>query len=259
MLAALAALAVWMGQRSPQRLSFAELVGGNLSHMQSWIIVSGELRTYPLSTTVYRYTLTDPTVPNAVLTVESQVELTVGQSTVSGTLVGGARRARDDFGWIGQLRADSVLAREPDPPWIAIALSAAALFITVAGRTSYPMFFRQAPPIPGPQTMTLHVGVRREWPPSAGPVVPGTLVLQPGSQVELRVPTGTQQLRLHSAHSGVEVGELRWLFDSVPALVVRPATGELTISFASPDDRDAAVAALVADVHRDWGQEPISR
>ncbi len=251
LLVALVALSVWMAQRSPQRISMAELVAGDLSRMQSWIIVSGELHAEPASANGYRYTLTDSTVPDAVMTVTSPVELAVGQTTVSGTIVGGAQRARDGFGWVGQLRADSVLAHEPDPPWIAIALAATALFIAVAGRTFYPMFFSQAPPIPEPQTMKLQVGVRRDWPPSRQ-VVPGSLVLQPGAPVELRLPTETQQLRLHSAHSSVEVGELRRLLDSEPALVVRPATGELTISFASPDDRDAAFAALAADVHGDW-------
>lgn len=250
MIAALVALSVWMAQRSPQRISFAELASGNLSRMQSWIIVSGELRAEPVSATQYRYTLTDPAVPNALMTVESQVELAVGQTTVSGTLVGGASRAQDGFGWVGQLRADSVLAREPDPPWIAIALAATALFIAVGGRTFYPMFFRETPPVLKPEAVTLQVGVRREWPSSGGQgqVVPGTLVLQRGAPVELRVATETQQLRLHSAHSSVESGELRRLFSSEPALILRPATGEVTISFASPDDRDAAFAALVADV-----------
>lgn len=253
--AAFVALVVWMSQRSPQRISFPELVAGNLSRMQSWIIVSGELRAEPTSNTTYRYTLTDPAVPNALLTVESQVELAVGRTTVSGTIVGGASRAQDDFGWVGQLRADSVLAKEPDPPWIAIALLGTALFIGFGSRTFYPTFFRQARPVVKPETVTLEVGVRRDWPLSGGrgQVVPGTLAVRPGAPLELRVADETQQLRLHSAHSSVESGELRTLSSAEPALILRPATGELTVSFATPDDRDAALGALVADVRSPTG------
>ncbi len=248
LIAALVALSVWMAQRSPQRLTMAELAGGKLSRMQSWIIVSGELRAEPMTTAQRRYTLTDPAAPNAILTVHSPVELGVGHATVSGNLIGVGSGALDDFGWIGQLRADAVLAREPDPPWIAIGLGAAALFIGVAGRTSYPLFFRHGLPAREAESMVMPVGVRREWPPSVGHVVPGTVVSQPGAPVELRVGNETQQLRLHSAHSSVEAGELRTLFDSEPALVLRPSSGDLTITFASTDDRDAAFAALLADL-----------
>jgi len=248
LLAALVALSVWMAQRSPQRITIAELAAGKLSRMQSWIIVSGNLRAEPVTTAQRRYTLTDPAVPNALLTVNSPVELAVGHATVSGTLIGGGSGAREDFGWVGQLRADPVLAREPDPPWVAIGLASAALFIAVAGRTSYPLFFRQGLSAREPESMRVPVGVRREWPPSVGHVVPGTLVSQPGAPVELRVAHDTQQLRLHSAHSSVEVGELRTLFVSEPALVLRPSTGDLTITFAAAADRDAAFAALLADL-----------
>ncbi|MGI8928337.1 MAG: hypothetical protein ACR2H0_02555 [Candidatus Limnocylindrales bacterium] len=250
MLAALVALSVWMAQRSPQRITFPELVAGKLSRMQTWIIVSGELNAAPIPTTQYRYTLTDPAVPNAVLTVESQVELAVGQTTVSGTIVGGASRAQDDFGWVGQLRADSVLAKEPDPPWIAITLAAVGLFIGFGSRTFYPQYFRRVPRVVDPETKTLQVGVRRDWPSSGGngQVVPGTVSLQRGEPVELRLGSESQQVRLHSAHSSVEAGELHRLFSSEPALILRPSTGQVTVSFASPNDRDAAFAALIADV-----------
>lgn len=251
MVAALAVLAVGMAEQTPQRISIADLVEGKLAPMQSWIIVSGELRAQQVSTTDHRYVLTDPTVPNAVIFVTSQNELPLGVATISGHLVGGTRRAQAGTGWVGQLRADPVITREPDPPWIAIALAAAALFVAVGSRTFYPMFFRQAPRVPAPAAKTMQVGVRRGWPPAAGPVVSGTLEVQRGAPVALRVPTETQLLRLHSPHSSVEVGELRRLFGSEPALVVRPATTEeLTVSFASVDERDVAYAALVADVQR---------
>jgi hypothetical protein len=215
--------------------------------MQTWIIISGDLRADPGATPPYRYTLTDPQVPDARLLVTSEAELQVGPTTVSGTLVGGAVRGQPGFGWIGQLRADAVLAREPDPPWIAITLAAAALLLALGSRSFYPTFFRQVPRLVRPRTTTLPVGVRREWPPSSGPVERGKIVLEPGAPVELRTPTETQQLRLHSVHSSFEVGELRRLRDSQPVLVVRPASGDLTIYFASVDDRDAAFGALMAD------------
>lgn len=245
--AALLALAVWGAQRSPQRISMGELVAGDLSRMQTWIIVSGELRAEPVSTAGYRYNLTDPTVPDARMIVVSQVEIAIGQTTVSGTLMGGSSRPQEGFGWIGQLRADSVLAHEPDPPWITIGLAAAAVFIGVGVRTSYPMFFRQSPTTKAPEKKTLQVGVRREWRPSPDEVVPGVLALQPGAPVELRTGAETQQLRLHSAHSSFEVGVLSRLRASQPALVVRPSSGDLVVTFRSFDDRDAAFAALVAD------------
>lgn len=251
---ALVALAVWAAQRSPQRITMGELVAGDLSRMQSWIIVSGELSAEPISIAGYRYKLTDPAVPDARMIVVSDVELPVGETTVSGTLIGGTSRPQEGFAWIGQLRADPVLAREPDPPWITIALAAAALFIAVGARTSYPMFFRQTSMMKAPEKKTLQVGVRHEWPPSADKVVPGALALQPGAPVELREGTETQQLRLHSAHSSFEVGVLSRLNDSEPALVVRPSTGDLIITFGSFDDRDAAFAALVADA----GPRPVA-
>jgi hypothetical protein len=56
-----------------------------------------------------------------------------------------------------------------------------------------------------------------------------------------------QQLRLHSVHTGADVGELRDLSSSVPAMRLRQSTDELTMSFQSTADRDAAAAALRAD------------
>jgi len=119
----------------------------------------------------------------------------------------------------------------------------------VGARTSYPTLFRQTPRAlgvrPGSQTVTVRRGAANE----PRQTVTASLVVSPGAPVELRVLSAdAQQLRLHSAHTGVETGELRWLFGSEPALLLRPATGELTISFTSRDDRDAVFAALAADV-----------
>lgn len=247
-LAAVVVLGVGMAQRSPQRMTIPDLFAGNLAPMQSWIIVTGDLRAQPVSNNGYRYVMTDPAVPDATLIVQSGVELPVGQTTVSGTLIGGTSKGLAGFAWVGQLQADTVLAKEPGVPWTAIGLAAAALFVLVGGRTFYPMFFRQTPRSLEPDTKTLPVSIRRDWPPSASEVEPGSLVLQRGGPAELRVRVEIQQLRLHSAHSSIDVGELRGLRDSEPVLVVRPSTGELTISFASADDRDAAYASLVAEV-----------
>jgi hypothetical protein len=147
------------------------------------------------------------------------------------------------------LLADAVLASEPDPPWLAIGLAGLAAFIVLGARTSYPLFFWDPPLPPSSAPDKLEVGVMLGWPPSTDEVTPGTLSIRPGEPVVLQVPREpAQQLRLHSAHSSADVGELRGLGESVPALVVRPATGELTFSFASASDRDAAYAALLADL-----------
>src|SRR4029453_10428373 len=115
-------------QRSPQRVSMAGLYAGDLSQMQTWIIVSGDLLEEASSSSpTHQYALTDASVPDAKLIVSSEVPLAAGQTTVSGILVGGTGGAQPGFGWVGQLRADPELAREPDPPWIAIGLVAAAV------------------------------------------------------------------------------------------------------------------------------------
>ena len=252
-LLAVVALIFWGSQRSPQRVSMAGLYAGDLSHMQTWIIVSGELLEENSSSPSHQYALTDASVPDAKLIVSSEVPLPVGQTTVSGTLVGGTGGAQPGFGWVGQLRADPVLAREPDPPWIAIGLVAAAVFLVVGPRTSYPVFFSEEAPrlAPPPRSTTLPVGVLQEGDGLGQDVLPGALALQQGGPIEVRVPgQDTRLLRLHSAYSSVEVGELRRLFDSEPALVVRPATGDLTLTFASNGDRDAAFAVIVANLLR---------
>jgi hypothetical protein len=256
--AAAFALIGWASQRSPQKISMAELVAGNLAPLQSWIIVSGELREVGSATVGHRYILTDASVPDASMTVFSDVELPVGQTTISGTLIGGVSRAHEGFAWAGQLRADPILAREPDPPWLAISLASLAALIVFGARTTYPMFFRDSALPAHTRPTTVRVGVRSGWPPKSDEVVPGTLSIEARMPVTLHVAERpTQRLRLHSAHSSADVGELRGLSSSVPALVVRPSTGELTFSFASGSDRDAAFAALLADAENPAGS-PVS-
>ena len=252
LLAALIAMGAWLSQRSPQRVTMADLVSGNLSSLQSWIIVSGDLQqAATASGNGLRYNLTDPQVPNATLTVFSIAPLATGPTTVSGTLVGGRQAATLGFAWVGQMRADSTLAQEPGPPWLAGSLAGLAALWVIAGRTPYPVFFGSGSPTAvalSAKPRSLNVRVRAERELSDGQVVDGVLRLNVDGPVELRTPDfGSQELRLHSARTSLEVGELRSLNASQPALIVRPSTGELTISFADAEDRDAAVAALVAD------------
>jgi len=251
LLGAAVALAVWMAQRSPERVSMADLAAGSLSHMQSWVIVSGDLAASASSADGdYRYNLTDPGVPDARIVVYSSVELPEGPGTVSGTLLGGSSPRQPGFGWVGQLRADAFLAREPDPPWIAIGLAALALVIGAGHRTSYPMFFGQPPREMKATPLSMDVAVRRDWPFDQH-VVPASLAWQPGAPVGLNFGDGRPvSLRLHSAHSGVDAGELRTLRNSQPALIVRPAMGDMALTFKATDQRDAVYAALMADVAR---------
>ena len=252
MIIAVVLLGIWMAQRSPQRVSMAQLVRGDVSAMQSWIIVTGDVALEQSSGPQQRYVLTDAGVANARLIITSDVPISVGRATVSGTLVGGNRGTQGDFLWLGQLRADSVLAREPDPPWGAMAAAAVALFIGFGSRTSYPMFFRQPPRASGALPATVPVGVRRAWPPFSTEGVAGTLSLPPGGRpVELALPgQSSEAVRLYSARSSVETGVLRRLGDSEPAMLVRATGGELTLTFANAQHRDAALAGLVADAQR---------
>ena len=251
--AAFISLGVWLSQRSPQRVTMADLVAGNLSSLQSWIIVTGDLQqAATASENGLRYNLTDPEVPNATLTVFSTAPLATGLTTVSGTLIGGRQAATLGYAWVGQMRADSMLAEEPGPPWLAGSLAGLAALWVIAGRTPYPVFFGSrsttAAARESAKPRSLNVRVRAERELSDAQVVDGVLRLNAEGPVELRTPDfGNQQLRLHSAKTSLEVGELRSLKASQPALIVRPSTGELTISFANAADRDAAVAALVAD------------
>lgn len=248
LVAALVSLAIWMAQRSPQRVSMADLTSGGLSYMQTWVIVSGDVRAERSAAPGYQYVLTDPAVPIAVLRISSQVELALGQTTVSGRLIGGAGRAYEGFGWVGQLRADPVLASEQSPPWVAIAFATCAVLLSLLARTSYPVFFSDEPWPSAPPTRRLRVGVRRDWPPT-GNSTPGTLDLDRGGLVRLCFADGeVRPLRLYSTKSGVEIGRLHRLTGSEPALALRASAGDLTISFASAADRDGTYAALVASV-----------
>ncbi len=248
---ALVLLSIWMAQRSPQRVSMSELVGGDVSQMQSWIIISGEVRPEQASGGGFRYVLTDPAVPNAQLVVSSDVPLTEGHTTVSGIIAGGSRGAQGDFIWLGQMRADTVLALEPDPPWGAIAFAGVAIAFGLGSRTTYPMFFREPARSIPVETREMRVGVRREWPPFSTEPVTGTVTTGRNVPVSLSLAGETKQmLRMHSAKSSAEVGRLERLGERIPALLLRPTVTEMALTFDSREARDACLAALVADAQR---------
>lgn len=244
-------LAAWAATRSPQRVSMADLTAGSLAPLQTWIIVSGDVRLVDSSSPgQFRYTLTDPNVADATLTVTSRTELPTGQSTVSGTLLGGNAPQREGFAWTGQLLADTELAREPDPPWLAIGLFTLGGLIGVAARTSYPTFFKEAPTLTGVRPRSIRARARREFHPDDD-WVDAALTTQPSEAVVVHIAgEAPRTIRLHSAHSGADAGVLRTLSKSEPALVVRLSTGELLFLFATEEERDAVYAALIADVVR---------
>jgi hypothetical protein len=252
-------LAAWAATRSPQRVSMADLTAGSLAPLQTWIIVSGDMR--PVDNSApgqFRYTLTDPNVPDATLAVTSRIELSAGQSTVSGTLLGGDAPQREGFAWTGQLLADTELAREPDPPWLAIGLFALAGLVGAAARTSYPTFFKETPAAAGVRWRSIRARVRREFHPDDD-WVDATLMTQPGEPVVVHIPgEPPRTIRLHSAHSGADAGVLRTLSSSEPALVVRLSTGELLFLYATEEERDAVYAALIADVARPTEQRAMA-
>jgi hypothetical protein len=251
---ALVALSVSMAQRTPQRVTLPQLTAGELAPMQTWIIVTGDVTSEFSGTPTLRYKLTDPAAPDATLFVTSDHELAVGHTTVSGTLVGGNTKAAEGFGWLGQLRADPVLAREPDPPWLALGLAAIAVFIYAASRSSYPAFFSASPVATSqPASSPLCVGVRRRWPPTDEPGAPATLSAAPGAPVQLRAASAgdAERLQIHSANSSYEVGTLQWLGRSEPVLALHPARGDVILSFDSSAERDSALAGLLADAGRE--------
>jgi hypothetical protein len=251
MLAAGLTFVAWGAEKSPQRIDLPSLANGQLSFMQSWIIISGQLGNESITGNEYRYLLTDPAVPKAELIVVSSIQRPLGQTTLSGTYVGTREPLAGDFKWIGQMRADVELAKEQDPPWITIGITIVALLLAWGSRTSYPTFFHKTPRAQTVRHASLLVGVRRGLRGEAGPASPGSLVISPGAPVELREPgTSPLSLRLHSAHTSLEAVELRRLSSAEPALLVHLPTAELTLSFASNEDRDMAHAALTADVTR---------
>jgi len=245
--AALVVFVVGAAQRSPQRVSMADLRAGALSPLQRWIIVEGDLESQGRPARDYLYKLTDANVPETQLTVFSDRELPVGHVTLSGNLIGGTSKATPGFAWAGQLRVDPELAREPDVPWLAIALAFFGIFVLVAARTRYPLFFADRSPEVGGRALTADVGVRPDDLPATAADLPGTLAVQPGSSVHLTIDgKEAPPLRLHSAQSSIEAGELRRMSSSEPAMALHLATGDVILTFPDDEGRDAAFGAIAA-------------
>ncbi|HYI21227.1 MAG TPA: hypothetical protein VEX62_01195 [Candidatus Limnocylindrales bacterium] len=254
---AILAFMLWAATVAPQRVGMADLISGKLSTMQSWIAISGDLSGGDARTTGgYRYVLVDPAVPNATMNVYSDVQLPLGATTISGTFGGPREPAPVGYRWIGTLHADPVFVPEPGPPWASIVMLSGAALLVGAGRVSYPMFFSQAPAGQTARRAKIAVMIRRGPLPEAGDATPAELLVDVGAPVELRIGSGeAQQLRIHSVHTGAEAGELRLLSGAEPALRVRHATDDLTISFKTQEERDTVYAALIADAQV-WSREP---
>ena len=248
-IAAAVLLLLWMAEASPQRMSLADLAAGKLSPMQSWVIVSGELQEERGSVPgAYRYRLTDPATPNAYLDVRSSVEWPLGPATLSGKVLGGRDGVPAGYEWSAPFQADAVLADELPPPAIAFVLVGLGLLVVVGRRTAYPMFIAERPAEVPPGWGLVSVAVHPEGTGSGSPTQPGTLDRDTGVGTgELRVQgSGPVPVRLHSAFTTVDVGELRGLRSSEPALRVRAADDDLILGFASRRERDATYARLAA-------------
>jgi hypothetical protein len=253
--AALVLLILWGAEASPQRISLRELTAGELSPMQSWIIVSGNLESIPLpDSDDHQYRLTDPAAPNANLIIQSPVELPVGPSTVSGHIFGGRDGVPAGYTWSARLEADAQLANELPPPWWVFALAGLAVLIVVARRTRYPVFVPEAPvesaAAQAPLQVVAHVPIEEARERGLPRTVRGTLAFDtpavPGG-AELRLAAGpTLPVRLHSSYSTIDVGELLTLRSRAAALRVRAADDDIALAFTSRRDRDRAFSALAA-------------
>lgn len=250
LLAAVVLLALWGAEASPQRMSLADLAAGRLGWNQSWIIVSGNLSDEQgSSSSLHVYRLTDPAAPNAFLVVRSRVVQSLGPTTLSGRIEGGRDGVPPGYAWSARLNADLTLAGELPPPWSAIVLAGVAVVIMLGRRTRYPVFQSEPPLDVAPVTGSLRVTARSETDGRADPV-PATLSFanaDPGS-ADLSI-SGSRSLpvRLHSAFTKVDVGVLRRIRGSEPALRVRSENDDLALVFASKRDRDGAFAALRAE------------
>jgi len=257
-IAAAVLLLLWMAEASPQRMSLADLAAGKLSPMQSWVIISGDLRDDRGSQPgAYRYRLTDAAAPNAYLDVRSSVEWPLGSTTLSGQVLGGRDGVPAGYEWSAPFQADAVLADELPPPAIAFGLIGLGVVVVAARRTSYPMFIAEAPARATSASGGLRVRVRADRDAPAGPVegrvVGATLSFdrKGGGAAELRVSDRAPLfVRLHSAFTHNDVGRLRSLSSSEPALRVRAADDDLILVFESARDRDAAFATLGAEAQR---------
>jgi hypothetical protein len=252
LIASLVALVAWGIEPSPQRITLAELAAGQLPRLQSWIIVSGELAELEdRDPDTHLYRLTEPGTENAHLVVRSSVELPVGPATVSGFIEGGRLPVPEGYEWSARLAADRELAHEQPPPWLAAIPLLGVVLILAARRSAYPVFFPESPRRPDLHRTRLRVGLRRESQDAHGPAADATLEMPAyaGEPLMLRFgATDAGPIRLHSAHTGVAVGTLQWLDRGEPALRVRAPAEDLTLTFVSREERDAAHGALSDEV-----------
>jgi len=242
---------LWAAEVSPQRISLADLTAGKLGQFQSWIIVSGELGDEPGTTeSVYAYRLTDPAAPNAYLDVRSPSIQSLGWTTVSGRIEGGRDGVPEGYVWSARLDADAQLAGELPPPWTAIALAGLALAIILARRSRYPMFVGEPPMDVPPAMRRLRVSVRSDAAGRAATLAGATLSFEdsePGAASLSITGARPVPVRLHSAFTRIDVGRIRTLTSSQPALRVRSDADDLVLVFAAPRERDATFAALHAE------------
>jgi hypothetical protein len=263
LVAALVLGALWAVEISPQRMSLADLAAGKLGQFQSWVIVTGDLADEPGSSDFVRvYRLTDPAAPNAYLIVRSRVAQSLGRTTVSGHIEGGREPVPAGYAWSARLNADSTLAGELPPPWIAIAFGAMAILIILGRRTRYPLFSSEEPTDAFPATSGLRVGVRSESGRLGHASVPARLTFadaQPGTADLAITGGGSRSVRLHSAFTNVGVGVLYRLTGSEPALRVRSDDDDLTLAFASRRERDSAFAALGLESQRQQSARGVGR
>jgi hypothetical protein len=244
---------LWMAEASPQRISLRQLAAGDLSHMQSWVIVEGELREDDGSRPgAYRYILADPATPNARLDVRSDTPWPTGRTTVSGKVAGGRDGVPEGYEWSAILRADPHLASELPPPWTAAAMLGLALLILLARRARYPAFVTEPPGEAAPANGSLRVVAHADGRAAGRADRTGILDLSSGTALaQLRV-IGERPIdvRLHSAFTSIDVGVRSGLGFAEPGLRVRAADDDVILGFETRRERDAAFASLSAGVER---------
>ena len=258
LLGALVLTLLWSVEASPQRISLADLAAGKLGSMQTWIIVTGDLADEPGSNDEFHlYRLTDPDAPNAYLIIRSRSIQSLGRTTVSGRIEGGRDGVPAGYAWSARLDADVRLAGELPPPWTAIVLAGFGLLIIAARRTTYPLFLGEPPGDALAAPGGLRVTARSETGAFGRRSVPATLSFtsaEPGA-ADLTIQGGRRvPVRLHSAFTRVDVGRVRSLTASAPALRVRSEDDDLVLAFQSSRDRDVTFAALGADGQRERSQ-----
>ena len=247
-LGAAALLTAYMSEHSPQRVSLADLATHNVSASQQWFIVSGDLHEEQALPGNYRYTLSDPSWPDAYLVVSSTHPWPVGKSTVSGRITGYIPPMPPGEQWYASMRADEELAIERPPPWSAMLLALFGVVVVAGRRSTYPLFIatpirRDRRAARGSLGVTVHPDPGR---PGIG-VLRGALDLggSAGANATLRTGDGrTVPVRVHSRLTSLRVGELQTVTSREPVIRLLSASGDVYVGFRSRDERDAVAATL---------------